>query len=237
MSNDPDKIRAEIDQTRRDLSRNVDALGEQVNPSNVARRQKEKVGDAVSSRIADVRERVMGVADDVQDRFADESGRADELRDEAGRRVESAQRAVADAPETAKRRTQGNPLAAGLIALGAGWLLGSLIPSSRREQEASVALKEKAQPLADGAQQWAKEAGEHLREPAEAAVADLKASASAAAENVKSEGQQVADDVKTEGQHAVEDVKGEGQRASQDIKAEGEAAAEDVKAARDAEKG
>ncbi len=43
MSN-PDEIRAEIAQTRSDLSSNVNALGEAVRPGNVARHQVDKIG-------------------------------------------------------------------------------------------------------------------------------------------------------------------------------------------------
>ncbi len=50
----------EIEQTRSDLSRNVNALGEAVSPGNVARRQVGKVGSAAS----DLKDRVMGTADD-----------------------------------------------------------------------------------------------------------------------------------------------------------------------------
>jgi hypothetical protein len=46
----------------------------------------------------------------------------------------------------------GNPLAAGLIAFGAGWLVSSLLPATRREQEladqAKQVAQEKVQPVA-----------------------------------------------------------------------------------------
>jgi hypothetical protein len=40
-SSDPDVIREEIEETRRNLSRDVNALGESVTPSHVARREDE----------------------------------------------------------------------------------------------------------------------------------------------------------------------------------------------------
>src|SRR6188768_3800793 len=59
-SNDPDVLRAEIDETRANLSQNVNALGEAVTPSNIARRQADKVkGTAVG-----VKDKVMGSARD-----------------------------------------------------------------------------------------------------------------------------------------------------------------------------
>ena len=41
MSDDPEVLRRQIEQTRSDLSRDVDALGEAASPGNVARRQAE----------------------------------------------------------------------------------------------------------------------------------------------------------------------------------------------------
>lgn len=225
-NNDPDQIRREIDRTRRDLSQNVDALSDQVRPGNVARRQQERMTEAVSDRFTAAKERVMGVADDVSDRFGGDDDTSPGLGDRAARLRD-------DAGHQAKRRTQGNPLAAGLIALGAGWLVGSLIPSSRREQEASSALKDRAQPLAENAQQWAKDTGEQLREPAEQAFEDLKESATSSAEKVKAEGQHAAEDVRSESTRAVEDVRAEGEQAAEDVTEEGRRAKDDVQAQRD----
>ena len=46
-SSDPEQIRAEIEQTRSSLSNDVDALADQANPRNIARRQVDtvKLGD------------------------------------------------------------------------------------------------------------------------------------------------------------------------------------------------
>ena len=53
-SNDPDEIRRQIDETRADLSANVDALGESVRPGNVARRQVDKVKGEAQQSASDV---------------------------------------------------------------------------------------------------------------------------------------------------------------------------------------
>ena len=232
MSNDPDQIRAEIDRTRRDLSRNVDALGEQVKPANVARRQTEKIGEAVSDRLTSVKEAVMGAAEDVSDRLPSGSGGpsvGERLADQADDLRYGARQQVADVRRGTRRRAQGNPLAAGLVALGAGWLLGSLIPASRKEQEAAAALKEQARPLVENAQQWAKEAGEQLREPAQAALADVKETAAESLDRVKSEGAGVAAEVKDHGQQAAAEVREESRSAAADVKQSGVEAGKDVK--------
>ena len=60
MSDSPDEIRADIERTRHDLGRDVDALADEVSPSKIVDRQVDKVRGAFTS----VRERVMGAADD-----------------------------------------------------------------------------------------------------------------------------------------------------------------------------
>lgn len=211
MSQDPDQIRADIEATRADLSRNVDALGESVKPGNVARRQ----GQRVSGAMHDIKDRIMGSDDDYYDaRYGnygdhgyDDRNRGAELRDQASGQLHRAQNAVAGAPEATRRKTQGNPIAAGLIAFGAGWLLGSLLPSSQREQDAAVALKDKAQPLVDEARHVVQEAGEHLRGPAEDAVASVKETATDAVDHVKGEGQAVSSDVQGSAKDSASNVK------------------------------
>lgn len=204
MSQDPDQIRADIEATRADLSRNVDALGESVKPGNVAKRQGQKVTGAV----AGLKERVMGSDDEEYVYYGyDERGTGADLRDQASEQLHRAQNAVAGAPAATRRKTAGNPIAAGLIAFGAGWLLGSLLPSSQREQEAAVAVKERAQPLVEEAKHVAQEAGEHLREPAQEAAETLKAAGTEAVDNVKGEGRHVAADVEGSAKDSAANVK------------------------------
>lgn len=204
MSNDPDQIRAEIEETRENLSRNVDALTDSVKPSTMARRQGQKISDSV----AGLKDRIMG-SDDDRDRMyvtGQSSASGERLKEQAGQQLADAQQAVAQAPAAARRQTQGNPLAAGLIALGVGWLVGSLMPSSQQEQQASLSLKEKAQPLAEQAQAIAKEAGESLKPQVQEAVEAVKTAATDAADNVKAEGQDSAADLKASAQDAKDTV-------------------------------
>lgn len=189
MTNDPDQIRSEIEQTRSNLSGNVNALGEAVTPGNIARRQAEKVTGAAVG----VKDRIMGSADDATSSAKDS--------------MSSAGDAVAGAPSAARRQTRGNPLAAGLVALGVGWLVGSLLPSSEKERELAVNLKEKAAPVVEEAQAKAKEVGENLRQPA-----------MDAAQSVKETAQDAADTVKNEAQHAKDDVQASAQESGQTVK-------------------
>ena len=63
-SNDPDQLRREIERTRENLSQNVNALGEAVDPSAVAKRQVEKVQDKVMGVGQGLKEKVMGSRSD-----------------------------------------------------------------------------------------------------------------------------------------------------------------------------
>jgi len=202
-SYDPDVIRADIERTRGDLSRDVNALGEAVSPSNVAKRQASKVGEKVSGAATSVKERVMGTADDMG---STDSGGASGLGDRASGMASDVGDRASDVTHTAKRKTQGNPLAAGVIALGAGWLLGSLMPASEKERAAASAVKEKAQPVVQEAQSVAKEAAENLKEPARESLESVKGTAQDAVATVKSEGQWAAEDVKGSAQDAKDTV-------------------------------
>jgi hypothetical protein len=55
-------------------------------------------------------------------------GTADDVRNTGAATASSVGDAVADAPRMVAQKTQGNPLAVGLIAFGAGWLASSAAP-------------------------------------------------------------------------------------------------------------
>ena len=102
------------------------------------------------------------------------------------------------APQAARRQTQGNPLAAGLIAFGTGWLISSLLPASRQEQQLAEQARDKAtelgQPLAEKAKQAATEVRDNLQEPARQAVESVKSTATDAGQTVADEGRAAAQD-------------------------------------------
>ncbi len=197
MSDDPEIIRLQIARTRESLSAHVNALGDAVAPGNVARRQVRKVTGAVDG----AKERVMGVNDDVR-------STAGSMGNGAGNALASAGGALQDAPHEARARTQGNPLAAGLVALGAGLLLGSLLPSTARERSTARDAKDRAQPLMDEGRQIAQDAGEHLRQPAMDAAQAVKDHAQDAAQSVRAQGQAEVDDVRATAQDAADAVNG-----------------------------
>jgi Protein of unknown function (DUF3618) len=199
MSENPDAIRSNIEATRARLGTNVDAVADKVSPSNIVHRQTGKVRDAVFG----VKEKVMGTTDDLTTRV--QSG-VHARTDSAGNVIHDAGEAIHDAPQQVKAKTQGNPMAAGLIAFGAGLLLSSLIPASEKEREAADALKTAAEPMTTQLTEAAKDMAEGLKEPAREAMENVKATATDAAEHVKAEGQTAATDVKDRATDAKDTV-------------------------------
>jgi len=225
-SNDPDEIRADIERTRATLSNDVDDLAESVKPQSVARRQVDKVKDAVGG----VRDRVMGSPDDdfdsgavgtvndqayaAKDAVADKAyaakdavaDRAYAARDTVAEKASEAGEAVREAPATVKRKTQGNPLAAGVIAFGLGMLVSSLIPSSEKERQAVSTLQDNLEPVKEKAAEVARDMGESLKPAAQEAADSVKSTAQEGVESVKQEGQAAAQDVKDQAQDSKETV-------------------------------
>jgi ElaB/YqjD/DUF883 family membrane-anchored ribosome-binding protein len=214
-SNDPDEIRADIERTRAALSDNVDDLAESVKPKNVAGRQVGKVKEAASN----LKDRVMGPDDDdysgsavgtvgdkassAKDAVADKASSA---KDTVSGKASEAREAVRQAPRRMKRRAQGNPLAAGVIAFGLGMLVSSLIPSTEKEREAVSQLQENLEPVKEKASEVAQDMAENLKQPAQEAGESVKAAAAEGVENVKQEGRSAAADVKDQAQASKETV-------------------------------
>jgi hypothetical protein len=189
-SRTPDEIRAEIERTRAGLSYDVDALADKVNPSSIAHRQTEKV----KSRFSGVKESVMGAAHDAA------STTQGAGHDAAG--------SVSDASSAAVRKAKGNPLAVGLIAFGAGWLVSSLIPATDKEKELVSDAKDAAGPALDSVKGAAQDVVSNLKEPAQEAFASVKGTAQDAASTVKDDASSAAGDVKDSAQQSKENVQG-----------------------------
>ena len=178
MGEDTHGLRRDIQDTRGELTRDVDALTEKVRPSRILDRGVQRT----RGRMSKMKDRVMGGAEDA----------AGSVRDGVSSAGETVTDTASDAAVAVKEKTQGNPLAAGVIAFGAGWLVSSLLPASEKEtQLASKAVdtaKEYGQPLAHEAADVAAEIGQDMKSPAQEAVQSVKSTAADAASTVKDEG-------------------------------------------------
>jgi hypothetical protein len=209
-TSDPEVIRRQIEDTRRELSYDVDALNEKVNPARVVDRRV----SAAKGRMTNLKEKVMGSAHETtssaQGLASNAAGSVQNAASSAAGTVQdaasSAAEAVQQAPDTIVRQTQGNPLAAGLIAFGVGWLVSSLLPASEKEkqlaQQAETAVRENKDALLEPAKQAAQEIGDQLKPAAQDAVESVKATAEDAASTVKEEGKSAAADVQGQAQQA-----------------------------------
>ena len=153
MTSNPDQIREQIEETRTNLSEDVNTLADTVNPAQAAKRKAASARSAVRG----AKDKVMGTA----------SQSVSNTTSAAGEKASAVQEKVSAAPGQLRRQAAGNPLAVGLIAVGVGWLVGSLLPASSAEEQAAVKVKEAAGPAVAGA---AKDAAASLQDSAQQAA-------------------------------------------------------------------
>ncbi|HEX4805487.1 MAG TPA: DUF3618 domain-containing protein [Conexibacter sp.] len=154
MGQDPNAIRHEVAQTREQMGETIDALGYK---ADVKERTKERIGDTVEG----VKER-MGMA----------SGKVSDATPDAEQVKRGARRAAGVAQE--------NPIGLAVGAMAAGFLAGTLIPSSRMEDE-------KLGPMADQVKEQVKETGQEALEHGKQVA---QSAAQSAAETAREEGRQ-----------------------------------------------
>jgi uncharacterized protein YjbJ (UPF0337 family) len=188
MGEDTEGLRRDIEDTREELSRDVDALTEKVSPGRIVDRGIERT----KGRLSGMKDRVMGSAE----------GAVGSVREGVSSAGGTVSDTASGAADTVKHKTQGNPLAAGLIAFGIGWLVSSLVPASEKEAElagkAVDAAKEKGKPLAQEAADVGAQIGQDLKDRAQEAAESVKSTAAEAASTVKYEGRSSASTVAEE---------------------------------------
>jgi hypothetical protein len=186
-----EQLTGQIAGTRQDLSRNVDALYDKVSPGRIVERRKE----AVRGRVASLKDSVMGSAGNAGESA---QGAAGSVKDSASGAASAVAGTAQSAVGTIERQTQGAPLAAGMVAFGAGMIVSALIPASQKEAQAAHQLTEavKDSSLVDEAKSAGQQIGQNLKESATDAVQEVKASAQDSAATVKDEGQSAAQTVK-----------------------------------------
>jgi gas vesicle protein len=237
MATEPDRIRDDIEATRADLTTKVDMLADRTSPTRVAQRKWSNVKESARS----VSERVMGApkhaagstkegASNLSDKASDAaaqlsdkaSGAAAQIGDKASGAAHQAADVVRQAPDAVTQRTQGNPLAAGLIAFGAGLLAGTLLPTTGVERRAGQQLRERGpelvEPIKAPLQESAQRIKEQVTDTARDAAEDVKQTARDAALNTadqaKQSAQATADQAKQSGQATAEHAKQAGQETT-----------------------
>ncbi|UMG92434.1 DUF3618 domain-containing protein [Nocardioides sp. TF02-7] len=166
-----ERMTEEIATTRESLTRDVDALYDKVSPGRVVERRKAAARDRVSS----LKDRVMGTARSAQDSA---QGAAGSVTGSASDAVSNVGGTAQQAAGAVHRQTVGSPLAAGLVAFGAGMVISALIPASEKESQAAQRLvdtaKEHGQPVVDEAKAVGQDVGQSLKDKATEAAEDLE---------------------------------------------------------------
>jgi uncharacterized protein YjbJ (UPF0337 family) len=208
QSGDPDQIRRDIERTQNHLSRDVDVLTEKVSPGRIVERRVNRVRDTAGRW----KDNVMGSgptsgSGGVQQAASSVSDTAAAARDNVSGAVSDAAGAVQAAPDTVRRQARGNPVAAGLIAFGVGWLVSSLVPASRREQQVAEQAKDRASELSGPLGQAATEVKDNLAGPAQQAVESVRDTATEAGRTVADEGRSAAQDVQGQAKDSAGSVR------------------------------
>ncbi|MEU8211162.1 DUF3618 domain-containing protein [Micromonospora sp. NPDC049044] len=197
MSSDPDRIRREIETTRNELSSDVDALTDKVNPRRIAG---DSVGQARGA-LTRAKEKMMGSSS--------------HMGQEASQRMSHATGAVRDETRSlgqqSREQAQGNPLAAGLVAFGVGLLAASLIPPSGRERQLAGRARGMVSEHSDQLRQQASQVGHQMQD-------NLRGPAQQAAQSVRSSAQQGVSAVRDQGRSAAGQVQGETHAAADDLR-------------------
>ena len=175
MAQRADELEADIVHTREDMATALDRVGDQMSPKQVVKGSTRRLTRWFQS----ARDGIMGTVSDVEGRVAGQ-----------GQQVSGA----------LAGQNEGNPLAAGIIAFGAGLLVGSVLRPTKVEQQGLSAIADKSDPAIAAAMQAAAElghgvqkstveaasqVGEALKDAGQAIVDKAPASISEAAEIVQ----------------------------------------------------
>jgi hypothetical protein len=180
MSN-PEQIQRDIERTRANLSTDVDRLTEKVSPGRVVGRRVDRVKGGATS----LKDRVMGATPST-----------DGIKGSLGDATSTVTDAAGNAPAAVRRQTQGNPLAAGLVAFGVGVIAASLLPATQQEQQLATKAQDRAGDLAEPAKAKAKELADDLREPVQNSVQEIKSTVTDAAGETADQARSSVDDVR-----------------------------------------
>lgn len=198
MAEEPDRLRQEIEYTRAGLTRDVDRLAEKTSPKQVARRRWTSVKEKVMGSTGQARDTLGSGASTVHEKASDLGGtvqeKASHLSDVAGDKAHDAADAVRSAPQAVVTQTQGNPIAAGVIAFGVGMLAATLIPVTDAEKRAGQELKDHSDQLTDRVKEAAGELKDDLGGTVQDAAARVKDTAQDAVQTTKDQARSSAQD-------------------------------------------
>lgn len=231
MGQSTDELRRDIENVRGDLTVTVDAIGDRLSPKQIVRRRTSRMRDGMTR----IRETVMGTTTDgatgtgqrmatgmshagdtLSSGMSSAGERVSDMASTASDKVSDAASTVAEqtreAPQEVRRATQGNPIAAGIVAFGSGLLLASLFPATEPERQAASAVQDRLEPLKERATETGRELAGDLKQSAQGAVQEVKGTATDAAQDVAGQAKGAAGEVRDDAKSAARDVKQQTQR-------------------------
>ena len=181
MGEEPDRIRAEIEQTRAEMTETVDALGYKADVKTRAKENLQDKRDSAKERIVDVKDKIVGAGESVTSTVGEKTPDAGAVKDRAKRGASVAQE---------------NPLGLAIGAVAVGFVAGMVIPATRVEDEK---LGEASDTVIDKVMETGQEALEHGKQVAQDAV-------QSAQETVKKSGPEHAQQVKESAQRSAQEA-------------------------------
>jgi len=192
VGEEPDRIRAEIEATRAEMSETVDALGYKADVKSRAKEsiqeKKDSAKESIVGATQNVKEKIVGAGSSVGDSVSSVGGSVSDKTPDADQVKHQAKRAVGVA--------QSNPLGLAIGSVAVGFIAGMLIPSTRVEDE-------KLGPVADDVKERAKQTGQEALEHGKQVAQDA---AQSAQETVKESGQEHAQQVRDSAQDHAQEV-------------------------------
>jgi hypothetical protein len=186
------ELRRAAEAQRERMGDTLDAIGDRLSPERMLERRKA----AVRFRWQRMRDSVMGspgYEEPVTQRVRE---RASDAAHSAGDSVQSATDQVRRAPQMVADQARGNPVAAGVIAFGAGALLATLIPPSRTEQRLVSEAQPQLQHAADELKSVGRDVAEDAKEHARDAMDTVKSAGAEATQHVRDDAGDAADHVR-----------------------------------------
>jgi len=107
---------------------------------------------------------------------------------------------IRQAPDMVTRQAQGSPIAAGLIAFGAGLLAAAVLPTSETERRVGDQLADSAQGLMEPVKQAASDLGQDVKQSATSAASEV-------GQEVKDAAARTAERSKESGRSATEQLR------------------------------
>jgi hypothetical protein len=181
VGQEPDRIRAEIEQTRTEMSKTVDALGYKADVKSRAKENLQGKKESAKESIVGVKDRIVGAGDSVTSSVSDRTPDSGEVKYKAKKAASVAQE---------------NPLGLAIGSVAVGFIAGMLIPSTRVEDD-------KLGAVADDVKAKVKETGQEALEHGKQVAQDA---AKSAQETAKESGLEHAQQVKDSAQQSTQDA-------------------------------